>query len=174
MRPGAAVVELGSWPGGWLQVLGARVGSQGRVVGVDTRPLDPLGEPVQLLELDFTHPEAPERVAEALSRPADAVLSDAAPHLTGVREVDRAALEELQEAALAVADRVLRPGGGLVLKGFPGPESDRMRKLLRSRFGTVSEVRPEGKRSTSNEFYWVVGGGRSRPSRRRTRRGRTA
>jgi 23S rRNA (uridine2552-2'-O)-methyltransferase len=144
------------------------------VVGVDIRPIDPLGEPVQLLEIDFTDPEAPERIAEALSRPADAVLSDAAPHLTGVRDVDRAALEELQEAVIGVADRVLRPGGGFVLKGFPGPESDRMRKRLQSRFGTVSEVRPEGKRSTSNEFYWVVGGGRSKPGQRRRRRGRTS
>ncbi len=73
---------------------------------------------------------------------------------------------------LEEALRVLRPGGGLILKAFPGPESDRMRKVLRSRFPGVKEVRPEGKRSGSREFYWVVGG---RPTTsRRSRRGRRA
>jgi 23S rRNA (uridine2552-2'-O)-methyltransferase len=168
------VVDLGSWPGGWLQVLAERVGSDGRVVGVDTRAVEPLADHVILLELDFTDPEAPERIAAALARPADAVVSDAAPHLSGVREVDRAALEELHEAALRVARGVLRPGGALVLKAFPGPEGDRMRKHLRSQFGAVSEVRPEGKRSGSREFYWVIRGGRPPPTRRRTRRGKRA
>jgi 23S rRNA (uridine2552-2'-O)-methyltransferase len=168
------VVDLGSWPGGWLQVLAERVRPSGRVIGVDTRAVEPLDDLVEVLQLDFTESDAPERIAGALARPADALVSDAAPQLSGVREVDRAALEELHEAALLVADRVLRPGGGLVLKAFPGPEGDRMRKHLRSRFGAVSEVRPEGRRATSREFYWVVRGGRPTQSRRRTRRGKRA
>ena len=104
--------------------------------------------PVTLLGLDFTDGDAGERIAEALGRPADALLSDAAPHLSGVKDVDRAALEELHEAVLDLADRVLRPGGALLLKAFPGPESNRMRKLLRSRFGSLSEARPEGTRGS--------------------------
>jgi 23S rRNA (uridine2552-2'-O)-methyltransferase len=149
------------------------VGPDGRVVGVDSREVEPIGDPVVLLELDFTDPEAPERIADGLGRPADAVLSDAAPHLTGIKDVDRAAVEEIHEAALRVATRVLRPGGALVLKSFPGPESDRIRKLLRDRFGAVDVVRPEGKRATSTEFYFVAGARRASP-RRRTRRERRA
>ena len=174
IRPGSAVVELGCWPGGWLQVLAARVGSEGCVVGVDTRELDPLDEPVLLETLDFTEPEAPERIAAVLGRRADAVLSDAAPHLTGVKDVDRAAMEEIHFSALGVAERVLRPGGPLLVKAFPGPETDRFKKELRARFESLTEVRPEGKRSTSSEFYLIAGaaprGGSTR--RRRSRRGR--
>ncbi len=156
LLPGSAVVELGCWPGGWLQVLVEHVGPEGRVVGVDLRELEPLPEPVVLLELDFTEPEAPERVAQALGRRADALLCDAAPQLSGVREVDRAATEELHDAALRVAEAVLRPGGWLVMKGFPGPESDHFRSRLRARFPRVIEVRPEARRSTSKEFYWLA------------------
>jgi 23S rRNA U2552 (ribose-2'-O)-methylase RlmE/FtsJ len=46
------------------------------------------------------------------------------------------------------------------MKAFPGPEADALRARLRARFGRVAEVRPEAKRSSSKEFYWVAGPGR--------------
>ncbi len=174
LSPGSAVVELGCWPGGWLQVLVEHVGPEGRVVGVDLRELEPLPEPVVLLELDFTEPEAPERVAQALGRRADALLCDAAPQLSGVREVDRAATEELHDAALRVVEAVLGPGGWLLIKGFPGPESDNFRSRLRARFARVTEVRPEAKRSTSKEFYWLATSSPSSEELRRRKRRKRA
>lgn len=138
-------------------MLARRVGPEGRVVGVDLEAVEPVEGPVTVLKLDFTEPDAPDRIAAALGdRPARAVLSDAAPKLTGIRDVDRAALEELYEAALRVADRVLDPEGWLVVKGFPGPDADRFRATLRRRFARVTEVRPEGKRATSKEHYWLA------------------
>jgi len=173
------VVDLGCWPGGWLQVLAERVGPEGRVVGVDLQATDPLPAPVELLELDFSEPGAPERIAAALGRKADLLLCDASPQLTGVRDVDHAALEELWDAALAVAEHVLEPAGAAVIKGFPSAEADAFRARLRERFARVSEVRPEGKRCTSKEFYWIAL--RELPSRRssgrrggRSRRKRSA
>ena len=138
---------------------------------VDLRALEPLPAPVVLLELDFTAPEAPGQVAEALGRAADALFCDAAPQLSGIRDVDRAATEELHDAALRVAEAVLGPGGSLVIKGFPGPESDRFRATLRAVFARVAEVRPEAKRSTSKEFYWVAMGTPPSSGRRKPRRG---
>jgi len=150
------VVELGAWPGGWLQRLAERVGPKGRVVGVDLREIDPLAPPVELLALDFTLPDAAEAIRSALGGPADAIFSDAAPKLTGIVHVDRGACEELYDAGLAIAEQLLRPGGRLILKGFPGPEAQAFRDQLRRKFGRVREVRPEGKRATSKEFYWVA------------------
>ena len=137
-------------------MLAPLVGANGALLGVDLETVDALPPPVTLLQLDFTDPAAPERIAAALGRPADLVVSDAAPKLTGIRDVDRAALAELYAGALAVADRAAAPGAPLVIKGFPGPDADAFRAELRQRFARVSEVRPEGKRSTSKEFYWVA------------------
>jgi 23S rRNA (uridine2552-2'-O)-methyltransferase len=156
VRRGAVVVELGCWPGGWLQVLAERVGPEGVVLGVDRVAIDPLAAPVRFVELDFAEPDAAERIAQELGRPADVVLSDAAPKLSGIRDVDRAGEEELYDAALRVAERVLAPDGTLVVKGFPSPEAERFRRTLRERFAVVSEARPEGRRSTSKEFYWIA------------------
>lgn len=158
MRRGATVLELGCWPGGWLQILAREVGPEGRVIGVDLRPVDPLGPPVETLELDFTSPEAPGVLEDALGGAPAAILSDAAPKKTGIIDLDRGAEEELYESALYLAERLLDPGGLLIMKGFPGPGADRMRGDLRTRFDKVSEVRPEGKRQTSKEFYWLAAG----------------
>ena len=128
------------------------------MVGVDLAETDPVAPNVSVLALDMTEPESVERIATALGRPADAVLCDAAPKLTGVRDVDLAAIEELYTAALQIARRTLSPGGFVIVKGFPGQESDLFRKELRRVFAKVGEIRPEGKRATSKEFYWVASG----------------
>ena len=153
------MLELGCWPGGWLQILARAVGPEGHVLGVDLRSVDPLDAPVETLELDFTTPEALETLRDALPRTPVAVLSDAAPKKTGIVDLDRGAEEELYESALYLAENLLETGAGLfVMKGFPGPGADATRRLLRERFARVSEVRPEGKRQTSKEFYWLGSG----------------
>ena len=156
LRRGAAVVDLGCWPGSWLQLLSERVGPEGRVVGVDLEPTDSVALNVTVLALDMTEPETASAIAAALGRPADAVLCDAAPKLTGIKDVDLASIEELYAAAFQIARQVMKPTGFLIVKGFPGQESDLFRKELRRAYAKVDEVRPEGKRATSKEFYWVA------------------
>ena len=44
LRPGQRVIDLGCWPGGWLQVAAEAVGRKGRVVGVDLAAIYPITE----------------------------------------------------------------------------------------------------------------------------------
>ena len=150
-------------------MLAEQVGSAGAVLGVDTEQVDALPYPVTLLRLDITKPEAVDAIAAELGGAADAVLSDASPKLSGVEDVDRAREEELWEAALAIAAKLLRPGGALVVKGFACPEADAFREKLREAYGSVSVVRPKATRATSKELYWVVGA-RSSAQKRRPKR----
>ena len=154
------MLDLGCWPGGWLQVAAKRGGASGRVVGVDVKPLDePLDEPqVSTLEADLSDRELPERLLEALGGPADVVLSDAAPKLTGVRDTDRAREEVLLESIEALLPRVLRPGGDLLLKILEGPEAQAVERRLRARFQRAKAVKPAASRKGTTERYLVARG----------------
>jgi 23S rRNA (uridine2552-2'-O)-methyltransferase len=153
---GRRVVDLGCWPGAWLQVAAARVGPGGMVVGVDLVAVDPLGLPqVVTIAGDATDPAVQARIAEALGGPADLVLSDLAPKLTGIRATDDAREEALVETAIDFARQVLAPGGRLVAKLFSGVEQA-MTARLRREFTKVDAWRPPSTRKGSSEIYVVA------------------
>jgi 23S rRNA (uridine2552-2'-O)-methyltransferase len=155
LRRGQRVADLGCWPGGWMQVASRRVGPSGRVVGVDLAEIDPPLEEANATALvgDLSDPALVDRVLEALGGPADVVLSDAAPKLTGIRDRDRANEERLLEAIEAVLPRLLRPGGSLLLKLLEGPEAQQIEKRIRRRFARARSVKPAATRKGSSERY---------------------
>ncbi|HXG22748.1 MAG TPA: RlmE family RNA methyltransferase [Methylomirabilota bacterium] len=159
LRPGMRVVDLGAWPGGWVQVAAELVGPQGRVVGIDLVALEPLAFPqVTLLQGDAADPVQQEKIKVALGEPADVVLSDMAPKLTGIKEVDEARSMELCRLALTIASTLLRPGGSLLLKVFMGPEHKMFLTEVRAQFSSVKTTKPESSRKGSAETYVFAGG----------------
>ena len=157
LKRGQKVVDLGCWPGGWLQVAAEAVGPKGRVAGVDLREIDPALEIENVFAFVGDISEAPVRKAllEALGGPADTLLSDAAPTLSGVRDRDRAAEEGLLEAVEALLPELLRPGGSAVLKLMEGPEAQAIERRLRGRFERSRSLRPEASRKGTTERYWL-------------------
>lgn len=156
LRPGDLVVDLGCWPGGWLQCAAAAVGPRGRVVGVDLAGIDPpLDEAnVQALVGDLEDRGLPARLREALAAPrCDVLLSDAAPKLSGIRDTDRANEERLLEAIERLLPELLRPGGGLLIKILEGPEAQVIDKRMRSRFERAKAVKTKATRKGSTERY---------------------
>ena len=148
------VVDLGAWPGGWLQVILERIGERGRVVGVDVVDIPPFGAPnVALVTGDVRDPGTVASVVDLLGRRADVVVSDLSPKLTGVRATDDARFGELVTATLDALPSLLRPGGRLLLKLFMGPEHERILARLRQRFDEVRITRPEATRRGSAELY---------------------
>jgi 23S rRNA (uridine2552-2'-O)-methyltransferase len=159
LKPGDRVIDLGSWPGGWVQVAATLVGNIGQVVGIDLIALDPLPlANVTLLQGDATDPAKQEEILTLLNGPADVVLSDMAPKLSGIRETDEARVMALCRGALACARRLLRPGGTLLLKVFMGPEYKTFLSELRAAFSTVKTTRPESTRKGSAETYVLATG----------------
>lgn len=138
----------------------AIVGSRGKVVGIDIAPIDP---PLGLANVvafagDLSDAGVAERLLEALGGPADVVLSDAAPKITGIRATDRAREEALLDAVGALLPRLLRPGGNLLLKLMDGPEAEVFVRRTRSLFEKAKTVRPDASRPGTTERYLVAWG----------------
>jgi 23S rRNA (uridine2552-2'-O)-methyltransferase len=165
LRRGDCVVELGAWPGGWLQVVAADVGPQGRVVGVDLQPIDALPESNVITVVgDISNSHTQERVMRACGAKADVLLSDLAPKLTGVRARDQVQTQALADCVLQWVERVLKPGGKLVVKLFMGNDLPQYLARLRTMFREVHLTRPEATRRGSTEVYAVASDFRGSPA----------
>ena len=154
LRRGDHVIDLGAWPGGWLQIAVERIGDEGRAVGVDVVPLEPLpAGNVALIAGDVRDPAVIHAARERLGRTADVVLSDLSPKLTGVAATDEARRSELAASVLAALPHLLRPGGRLLMKVFMGPDHPALMAQLREAFDDVKTTRPEATRPGSAELY---------------------
>jgi len=164
--PGQRVVDIGCWPGGWLQVAAAAVGPSGRVVGLDLAAIEPPFENANVIAFvgEIAEDTVVEAILAALSGPADVVLSDAAPKLTGVRAVDRAREEALLAAIEARLPQLLRPGGDLLLKLLEGPEAQAVERRIRTRFARAKTVKTVASRKGTAERY-LLARGHSGPTR---------
>lgn len=156
-RPGDTVVDLGAAPGGWSQVARERVGPKGRVLAVDLVSMPPI-EGVEVVRGDFTQPAVQGRLFEGLGRPADVVLSDMAPHLSGNKPYDDARALELADAALSFATRALRPGGDLLVKVFQGEGYRGFLERAASHFEGVKGIKPKASAPASAEIYVLARG----------------
>ena len=155
LKRGAVVADLGAAPGGWLQVAAERVGPKGKVVGVDLQPIEPL-EGVETVQGDMRKEDTVTDMLEALGGKADVVLSDMSPNISGSYSMDHARSVDLCEHALEFAEKVLRPGGALVLKIFEGDMMADFMKMVKTRFKEVKLYGPEASRASSSEIYIVA------------------
>jgi 23S rRNA (uridine2552-2'-O)-methyltransferase len=159
MKPGDRVIDLGAAPGGWLQVVARIIGQSGKVVGVDLEPIQPFSQSnIFVLRGDISSDDMQQRVYQLLGGPANCILSDLAPKLSGIRDADMARSLELNQMALVVATRLLRPGGTLLLKSFISNDLQMFTAELKQHFATVQRTKPEATRQGSSEFYFFANG----------------
>lgn len=156
LRNAKAVVDLGIAPGGWSQVVRRKV-PQGRVVGIDLLPTDPI-EGVAILQMDFMDDTAPDRLKEALGGEADLVLSDMAANTVGHQQTDHLRTMTLVEAGLQFAIEVLKPGGAYVAKVLAGGADNQLVAEMKRHFATVKHAKPPASRKGSSEWYVVAQG----------------
>ena len=151
---GDVVVDLGAAPGGWIQAARKTVGNKGFVLGVDLKPIEPFTQSyVRTIICDITDREALKQILEMLPRKADAVISDAAPNISGIWEVDHARQMELSQQALEIAKEVLKPSGSFFVKVFQGDMLSDFIQKVKQNFVNVVLVKPEASKAKSAEIF---------------------
>jgi tRNA (cytidine32/guanosine34-2'-O)-methyltransferase len=140
-----------------------------RIVAIDLQPMSPL-EGVTTLRADITHPSTIPLMLKALdpdtyhassstsSSPVDLVISDGAPDVTGLHDLDIYVQSQLLWAALNLALCVLKPGGKFVAKIFRGKDVDLLFAQLKIVFKRVRVAKPRSSRASSIEAFVVCEG----------------
>lgn len=156
LKRGMRAVDLGAAPGGWTQILVARLG-ENHVLGVDLQEIEPIPG-ATLLRLDFMDANAPAIIKDAVSGPLDVVVSDMAAPATGHRDTDHMRVMALCETALEFAIEVLKPGGIFLCKVLRGGTERDLLETLKKRFAKVIHVKPPASRADSAEMYVLATG----------------
>ena len=152
---GDRVVDFGSAPGGWMQVAAEIVGGEGLVVGVDINAVRLRGENLRTLTMDVHDPRVGPVVLNALNgRAADVVLSDLAPSVSGVWDLDQGKQVDLTLRVLQLSEQILRSSGSGFFKLFEGERSREVRDEFKRRFEVVRVIKPAASRSVSSELYY--------------------
>lgn len=153
LRPGMHVLDLGAAPGSWMLYTGQKIGRNGKLLAVDLTLVDiPLPENTTFLQGDAL---SLENAALELYAPYDLVLSDMAPNTTGNRIGDQARSFELFMRALAVAEKLGKPGSAFVGKIFMSEDFTLAKKGVKRVFEEERALRPEGVRTNSVELFLV-------------------
>jgi 23S rRNA (uridine2552-2'-O)-methyltransferase len=124
---------------------------------MDILDMEPLAG-AEVFKADMLAEETPALLVAALGGPADIVLSDMAAPTTGHRPTDHLRTMSLLEAALDMADAVLKPGGTFVGKVFQGGATGELLARIKRSFADVKHVKPPASRAESVELYLVATG----------------
>ena len=158
------VVDLGAAPGGWTKAARKLVGDSGFVLAVDLKPMKPFDEPnVRTIIGDIAEPQTTQSILEFLPRSADIVVSDVAPNVSGIWELDHARQIDLASQSLRIATSILRSGGNFFVKTFQGNTLNRFVNEVKQHFSFVKLIKPKASRSKSAELYVLGRNFRKKP-----------
>jgi 23S rRNA (uridine2552-2'-O)-methyltransferase len=156
IKHGQRVLDLGAAPGGWLQAARQIVGETGFLLGVDIQVIAPLtSNNVITLVGDISQTSIIEEIKGQTNHKFDVVLSDLAPNVSGVWEVDQARQIELARCAVRIARELLRQNGNMLVKVFQGSETKEFQTEIRGVFREFRIVKPLASRPESAELYFL-------------------
>ena len=154
-------VDLCAAPGSWSQVLSRKLygveensqNSDVKIVAVDLQDMAPLPGVLQI-KGDITKTSTAQQIIDHFAGlPADLVVSDGAPDVTGMHDIDEYVQAQLILAAFNITHYVLRPGGTFVAKIFRGKDMTLMYTQMKQYFSSVTITKPKSSRNSSIEAF---------------------
>ena len=161
LKKGQKVIDIGSAPGGWSQVISELVHSNKSkpdVIAVDILKMDQI-DGVCFIQGDLTRREIQERILEKNNfEKFDVVLSDMCPEFVGQKYKDHFNLIKLNEMTIEFASKILKTNGILVMKTFEGSMQKKLQEGIDLYFEKIQRFKPASSRSESSELYLICTG----------------
>ena len=148
-----SVADLGCAPGSWLQVL-KEFKNINFIVGIDLLNVEPI-DGVYIAEQDIKDYDSYTQLFEKKDSKLDLVLSDIAPNITGISDIDQSNFSYIAIDILRFCRFKLKPNGMLVMKYFLGSSFETTRKTLNNNFSKINVFKPASSKKKSNEVYLI-------------------
>ena len=145
------IIELGSAPGGWSQVISKLKKNNAKCYAFDLLPMENV-KGIDFNNLDLFSEEF-EEFTENLATKVDLILSDMSVNLSGIKLVDDESNKNLNLKCLDVAKRLLSGKGALLIKAFNNNTFKSVRSEFESYFETVHVEKPPASKTSSAEVY---------------------
>ena len=154
LNKGHCVVDIGCAPGGWMQIALSGVGTNGKVIGVDIKKIEPLANAF-VIQGSIEEETISDSILMISNSCVDVVLSDLSPNVSGNWELDHARQIDLTRNALDLSRKILKKGGKAVFKVFQGDMLDELIVELKKEFKKVIITKPNASRQVSSEIYLI-------------------
>ena len=154
IKPNDTILDIGSAPGGWLQVAKKLSGPTATIVGIDLKPIQTITG-ISTMQVDIEDENLVEKIRKDFPFSFDVVLSDLSPKVSGIWHFDHERQISLTLVALQVSSKLLKRGGNAIFKIFDGSYSGEIKQEAAKIFLKVTTSKPKASRQKSSEFYLV-------------------
>ena len=151
LKSNISILDLGSSPGGWSQVISQEV-VKGRILAVDIKSMDRINN-VEFVKGDFCDSNIYEKIILYFNNKVDVVLSDMAENTTGNKSLDSYRTGQLCIEAMNLSKRILSKDGVFLSKIFMGSIFKEIDDIAKKNFKKVVKYKPLSSKKESKEIY---------------------
>jgi 23S rRNA (uridine2552-2'-O)-methyltransferase len=152
-KGGVSVIDIGAAPGSWSQYA-AKVAKSGRLISIDLKQMEPIGNTVQI-HGDFTDEETQNEIKKFIHNKVDVVMSDMAVNTTGIKNIDSIQTGELCKEAMFFSKDILDINGFFISKIFMGSTFNEIVAEGKKYFKEVKVFKPKSSRKDSKESFII-------------------
>jgi len=152
-KGGIKVIDIGAAPGSWSQYA-AKVTKSGRLISIDLKKMEPIGNTVQI-QGDFTEQTIQDEIKKHATTKVDVVMSDMAVNTTGIKNIDSIQTGELCKEAMFFAKDLLKDNGFFISKIFMGGTFNEIVAEGKKYFKEVKVFKPKSSRKDSKESFII-------------------
>ena len=154
LRKSDSILELGSAPGGWTQViLEIKKNKKYKLICIDKNDINIPIKNFTFIKEDFNNYE---KILNKIDQKKfDLILSDISPNTTGHSNTDHLQIIQFAEDILKFSENLLTKNGSLIIKIFQGSHEKNFIQNLKGKFKSVKYFKPDSSRKSSVEIYII-------------------